>query len=429
MIVSAGARISVLSDNISSNLTPALKQVMDAFDTEQVNDYINYFKELNDYTSEQTLLLGQLQQRQALYNKELEQLKSQREIMIATHGYQEALHYIPLALDDATYSSKIFDETTRALVDSIRIQREEIKKLDQANQAFSLSEQSNSLEMMQIQLSAMDHRGRMTREEKQRMQELDRLNLQLRIGEQQNSIQIEQIRQGGLTAEEERLDRIKTGYDEQIRVTEDAYNRELKALDLNIEGKGLLLSEYQTAINTVNTNINNAQKTFWEEYHKIETNNQLTDTFKAKFFADQKLKIIIDSQKNILKAQMATTIGQLPTATPMQQLIPKGFLSQVFKILGFGTDIDAYLKQFYGITHLQTGIDYVPRTKPYILHKGEAVITAGQNKNVRNPVQVKVDPITVYANITDNTDVQTLVRKLELAIQSGLVEGITTSYG
>jgi len=411
--------------DVISNLAPALVEANNALSTETVSAYVNYFSELNDYTQEQVVLLGQLQARQALYNEELTQLQSQRDILVSTHDYTEALHYIPLALDDASYSTKIFDETTRALVDSIRIQRQEIKDLDKANQVLSLGEQKNSLQMMQIQLSSMNHRGRMTREQKRQMEELEKKNLELRIKEMENNIAISEIHQNGLDEEEERLERIERDYEESIRVIEDAYNRELAALDLNIKGKELLIEEYQTAVDTVNTNIINAQNLFWTEYNNIETTNQLDDLTKTQIYMDDKLKIVVEGMKKVkdaMEGETVTTSGRTTTSVggAVVSVTPISTPEEAAENLR-GSPIGRIVFGTY-----QHGTNYVPTTAPYLLHKGEAVIPA--NKNKPTNIKITLDPITINANIYDKIDVEKLCQKIEIGVQSGLLKGMTTIY-
>lgn len=43
-------------------------------------------------------------------------------------------------------------------------------------------------------------------------------------------------------------------------------------------------------------------------------------------------------------------------------------------------------------------------------------------------ITVRVEPITVNANITSDTDVETLIQKIELAVQGGLLKGVTTGF-
>ena len=43
-------------------------------------------------------------------------------------------------------------------------------------------------------------------------------------------------------------------------------------------------------------------------------------------------------------------------------------------------------------------------------------------------VTIHIDPISIDANITSDTDAESLVQKIEGAIQSGLIRGIETEY-
>ncbi len=78
---------------------------------------------------------------------------------------------------------------------------------------------------------------------------------------------------------------------------------------------------------------------------------------------------------------------------------------------------------------MQSGTYNVPTSGLYNLHGGEQVIPRTTEKGMGGGnVTIHVDPISIDANITSDTDAESLVQKIEGAIQSGLIRGIETEY-
>jgi hypothetical protein len=312
----------------------------------------------------------------------LNKLKIERTELTTINTLNEDLRYMTMGLVDASYASKIHNSATRELIDSIRLQREEIDALNQSNQYYALQENKNNLAIMKIQYDAMDHRGRLTRNQQQMINELEKSNMGLRISSLENQNIIDQ-KTLDLSPLENRLEKTRMWYDEELYITRDTYGKEMKLLDerIALEQKALknnfkVISGINAAILQNEIDTYNARRALWGKSSKNVTSTNTTNTVSG-------VNPIIDVFRDIYT-------GRLP--------------------------------------HLQTGIDYVPRTQPYLLHEGERVVSANQNRNKSNSVNIKVEPITIYANVTDNTDIQTLTRRIELAIQSGLINGVTTSY-
>ena len=350
-----------------------------AFDVDKTNEYIAVFDKLNDEIDSQSNLLTQLTQRQELYHQELADLETQRNILIATHDYTEALHYIPLALKDATYTNKIFDNSIRALVDSIRIQREEIEKLEEANNQLNIQTRASNIEQLQIQLRASQHRGRLTRDEKQRLEELKRADLERRIATLQNQQEIDNIKNKGLTEEEKRLEIVKTTYAEQVRTIQDSYNQELNALNNQIKAKELLIKDYYGYIEKIQNEHLEATRLYISEYSQL-------------YEASPRTALAID---------------------------PRAFLQTWYKKHGGILNVPGF--QYGGVVPGSIG-----QPQLVMAHGGEKITpaTGGQNVKIEFP-----HPIQINMNIRDVTDIEGLARKIELAVQSGLISGIATEYG
>jgi hypothetical protein len=298
--------------------------------------------------------------------KSLQDLKTQRTELMTLHPLQEDLRYMSMGLEDAAYSSLIHNDATKQLVDSMREQQQVIDDLNRSNQIYTLEENKNSLAIMQIQLSAADHRGRMTRDQKQAIEELQRANMGLRIDTLTNQLVIDQktLDMGPL---QERYNQTKMWYDQEVYTVQNSYGKELDAL---------------------NAKISLEQKALLDNFDFVKKNNK--DIYQNELDT-------YNARRDLWAQEWINRGHTLPT------------------------------NYYYYLPSKQTG-GYIPETRPYLLHKGESVIPAGGKGGTRLILDKPIN-VNLTATLYDNVDVQSLVRKLELAIQSGLVEGITTSYG
>lgn len=369
-------------------------------DTESVEAYASVFNELSSYISDQAQLVVKLTARMALYNREITAMKEAKDIATQVHDYSEALRYIPLALKDAIYTSKIYDATidgityhVQALVDSIRIQREELERLDAVQRQYNMSTSRNSIEIMKIQLAASGRRGRLNRGQKNQMKELQRANDQLRINTMQNQLAISEA-QEELRPEEKQLERVKTSYAEQIHIITDSYNRDQEAMQISIDYKQLLIDDYTGYIADANQNVLDGQKVFYDEWLKLDLE------FRAELIKQNpQLEI---AARNIVLAQ-----------DPMQRFAGTTPFEKMLSDLGLP------------LPSHQHGTPYVSRTGLALLHQGEAVIPADKNRT--GATSVRIAPITI--NVNNNMTTTQLVQSIQNGISSGLVSGLTTVYG
>jgi hypothetical protein len=79
-----------------------------------------------------------------------------------------------------------------------------------------------------------------------------------------------------------------------------------------------------------------------------------------------------------------------------------------------------------------SGTEYVPETRPYLLHRGEAVIPRHENtgnNNSSKEVKVKVD-FSADINMVDGRgdDLTVFSQKASQALRAGLIDGFSTVY-
>lgn len=392
----AGIAISMFKGGeVEQNMAKEMAKSFGMLKAEMEHGFIDEFAaSLNRLESEgqsQAILYERLTSRIAEYKLDVEDLNNQLSKVQATHDYTEALRYIPMALEEASYTNNIFEESTRALVDSIRIQKTEIQDLNEANRQYSIETRTNSIETLKIQLNASGRRGRLNRTQRQRLEELRKEDLKNRIATMENQQKIDQIKDGGLTAEEKRLAIIKRRYAEEIYLINDNYNTQVHSLQRAIGYKNLLIEEHVMDQQTALNNSNLAWTTYYDTL--LDETKEWSEDMKAYFKEVQGYTI----GTGLSTAQNA--IGSLPITKKENPHIPSW-------------------------KWLEGGTPYVPSTGMYMLHRGEAVVP--KNQNTGKNININVSPITVSAEIKSDTNINHFVSKLEQAVASGLVSGVTT---
>jgi TP901 family phage tail tape measure protein len=326
--------------------------------------------------------------------------------------YEDALHYIPLALEDSTYTSRIFDETTKALIDSIRIQRREITDLNKANNLLAMDTRTNSLEAMKIELSAMGRRGRYTRAEKKRLKDLRKEDLLSRIETTKNQLAVDKIKNKGLTVEEKRLQRIQISYQEEVRAKREALDTTKADMERNLNWKKTQLNTYETQF----------LPKVREQHMDALNNYQAGLMVIERTWSDAQIGVweetaggIKEQRDKILGYKMDVAFGGATGIDLVRQMMDAFWARQG-------------RRNPFRLPTGHTGIPYVPRTQPYLLHEGERVVPKNQNMGGGYPSQIKVNA-NINITVRDIYDTEKLAIKLQNAIQQGLISGVSTAYG
>jgi len=365
-------------------LLQSIYQYNDLIDETTSSDFIGAIEET---TTAFTNLQNELRDTNtsiATHIKNIATLQAEQTKLTTIHNINNDLRYMSLGLTDASYATKIQNSATKDLVDSIRVQQDEIQRLQDINESYSLSSMKNSLEILRIQRIGMDSRRGLTRSQKAEIKELEKADADLRISTMENQISIGEIKQNGLTADERHLEQVKNWYSEELFTIQDTYTAEMTALtDKIIIEQGLLEANY-VAIVDVN-------------------------------------RRILENEKATYDARKAIWAGNPEQAAELGIPKPPDMTFEQFQ--GFN---DFFNKMSpWKLPHHDTG-GYVTSTHPAIVHRGENIIPANQNHPTA--VYVKVEPITVHNYNYDKTDTAQLAQKLQLALQQGLIAGITTKY-
>lgn len=357
---------------------------------QQIADNIDTLREGADASMD---LVDQITDRIAQYKDEAEDLRESIADLEEIHDLQTALRFIPFALKDAAYTTHIFDESIQALVDSIRIQRDEIQKLNEVNKSYAQGSLANSIRILELQMKADRRRGRSTRAERDELRELETENKKFRLEQMKNQFKISDIKEKGLTKELADLDKIKRSYQVRLMIATDTFESERAALEVQLGNKLELIKQH--AANVV------------EEYKSAYTSyiTWMTAMNAASPGVKGKLK----------ETEFGATGGRLDIYALLHGILGMGSNP----LLGQG----------------QTGLSYVPKTGVYKLHEGETVKTKGAS-NLGGGGRVTIDlsgnlNVNLTKNIGAGDDPEAWVaKKISDGIRRGLIKtDIETMYG
>ena len=167
-------------------------------------------------------------------------------------------------------------------------------------------------------------------------------------------------------------------------------------------------------------------------------------TYQMKYTYDQQ---ILDLEETILaegkllndrKEQWNKTLDDMLIQASIKMMAlsrimmsPVGIMQ--FGMAGFNTmkivsETMKWMKGYSDMPKYQSGTYRVPKTGLAIVDEGETITPKGSRNRGGIGSKIHVDPMHINVNIYDHTGVEQLVQKIELAIQGGLIAGITTGF-
>lgn len=406
--------------------------------TEIFGPLVDQLKVMKDALVTQVNIVASAEAQLRQYRTELKDDQDQITKMTEIRPVTEALRFIPLALDNAAYQSRIFtgaltdqEQATVTLVASIRQHRAELDALTKEANAYSQQAQTNSLAELQIQLDASDNRGRMTREEKEQMKTLQRADLELRINQAENSLKQSQLRDNVLSDEEQRLKDTETAYQVHVDDLNDTYQKDLQNLQTQINQKKQDIEYYvSTFIPEQNTKLIKLEQEFATEYNKAVNDNDFTATEKKQL--EDLLAQALATYNGIIRYRnqaMGTSQPEMLSSGAMASTLADRWAAHIqtyhhcVASLMDRVLMAAHREPIPGLdiggTILESGIAKV--------HRGETFFPPGgtQNAASSNHVELNVGGITIYANNAD--DVEAWGHKLGAGLAEGFLDA--TSAG
>ena len=285
---------------------------------------------------------------------------------------------------------------------AVRDQEDAIKSLQRANDALTLSQMKNSLEIAKIQYSAMGERHGLSREQKDVITALEKVNAGIQIQEQEQQIAISEIQQNGLQRAQDQLDAIRMQHDEWM------YSTELRDLSKQIADKNALyLADAQNLIDK-NALIAAAMQKFHDDLLSETTSwaDKMMVQYSRAFGGNGTTGSTGSSSNG--GGSSGSTGGEGTSTTPANPISNPG------------------LPPTWSLPHLASG-GFIERTGAAVIHQGEMVIPAGntgsQYTSVKNnyDIDIHVDGAQIHG------DVETWGKNLGKGIASGFIEASSSA--
>lgn len=316
---------------------------------------------------------------------ELERLKADKELA-------DVQHDVKRGMIDEIYNYKQLSSAGQTAVVVLRDYKNQQEENRNSMQRYTLAIQANNLEMMKLQLKGMMRRRGLGRSERKRMKQLQIENLQERISAEENNKQITVSDYDRYVESRKILDKEIADATEKVYYLNYTFDEELRVLDRTLKLKEQYYKDDETALTTHMQNMAAIRQEKYGLVKEIVTSPNLREIF-----------------------------GQR-----------EGYNEFFMKVMGMeakrGRDKGPLWDMLSRRAGFQTGTYRVPRTGLAMVHEGEQVIPKGGRGRSGFGGKIHVDPMHINVNIYDHTDVEHLVQKIELAIQGGLVSGITTGY-
>ncbi|MHA1971378.1 MAG: phage tail tape measure protein, partial [Candidatus Hodarchaeales archaeon] len=298
---------------------------------------------------------------------------------------EEDIYNADLALKQLGIEAVISDNRLNMLTQQLNQYSVELERMKDVQWQTNMVMKENSLEMLKLQLSAMQRRGRYTRDEKRRLEELRQANLKYRIESMENDIELQQFKHNY-------FDTAKKEYDDYVAVLNHRVKELKKAKDNEIED---LEHQLKRMLKLRETYLGDLDIIFKKEQKKYREYLEGLYAIRMEYerkgvLAPEKINVSISETEKKLGIERGLTYAEALTKYYAEHPGVMGPIAPSALIP-------------YGYRGYQTGTPFVPETGLYMLHRGEAVIPAGRNKP--STVRIEVAPITITNYIRDITDV------------------------
>ena len=324
--------------------------------------------------------------------------------------------------------------------------QKEQEKLTDVTREHTLVINQNNLEMMKLQLSGMMRRRGNTRSEQRQMKKLQISSLQERI-----------------EATGKELDNEETIYNLRKNINQEGYLNAKDYLDKEIAyaqhslylKKDTRNSEYDHLVEIIGKKKENLEKyRGWkrEEEDELVTNSQTymdslseiaarpeTEEMYRELYGLNVLEELIAVQEANAEFFKETNMPKMTMPESREgfrgkhRIISVDELDGTYYSYSSSQTVRETPNKVWNVGDMvgwQRGTYRVPSTGMAMVHEGESITPRGGKSRGRGGFggKIHVDPMHINVNVYDHTGVEQLVQKIELAIQSGLVNGITTGY-
>jgi TP901 family phage tail tape measure protein len=273
---------------------------------------------------------------------------------------------------------------------------------EKANKALQIAMAANNIEMLKLQLIGMMRRRGNSRAEQKQMKMIEIENTQFRIQEMENQYNADVANQSATLASRQ------TAYDDAQETLKNYVQFEQHQMWLLQDTRQEELIALQTNLTSQQTELVNKTASMGLEYKKLSAYQKL--------YTDSLTEI---SKNPEYKKAFEELTGINTTIAAQQAWLDYITFMHNNPVVEGLTTLSGLLGSSVGkvIPKLAEGTDYVPSTGVYQLHKGEAVIPAGQNSG-----GVTIGNISITIPVKTNASPQDIAKAVTIALDSQIMQ-------
>lgn len=277
------------------------------------------------------------------YTKEIEgQLRLTLEQKKAEQARVDTVYDIDQAMRDANYTWKTNNQAVKDAVAVMREYEDAQEEVKKATSALNKEMVRLQIEALKIQIVGMMRRRGLNRSEQKRLKQIQIEQAKLRLEQMQTEYEATEVSEETYNEKQEFIDNYIADLKHEEYVLKYTLDNEIEDLQLHIQNEEDLLKDRETQWNDTNDEIIASSKNLVSELKKIASDPEL-----VKLFGDFE----IDIPGMLKETQAVQTEAEERT-----------WLDSIKDLLSFSR-----------------GIEYMPETRPVLVHQGEKIVPEGRD--------------------------------------------------
>ena len=334
--------------------------------------------------------------------------------LYAQREYADATHDVSMGLKIQDYVYKEIPSNIQAAVNAVREHTDAQKKNSEATQRMTASMRTYQIQLLQIQLKGMMRRRGLTRMEERQIKKIQIAQAQARLENMQGQKNMLEADVSTHQTSKQLIDDYLLKIKEQQYELKYTYDQQITDLETSISREGEALQTRYDWWEITNQKIITSAKTMLTTLDELAEESEFVDLLAEDGIAIDDLREKIEG----LLETAESVKGTYPTSIPI--LAPVTGSLAATEVVGRAFDTAEERLRAAGYTgrlpEYHEGIDYVPKTQPAMVQRGERIIPAGANSG-SDIFQIE---ISVNAKVDTDYDVERLAAKLGEAIQTQL---------
>lgn len=339
------------------------------------------------------------------------------ELLKANQLYADVSHDVEMGLKMEDYNYKAIPPDIQKAIDAVREFTAAEKASRQATEQMSAALRILQIEQLEIELKGMIRRRGLTHAEERRLKQIQIEEAKIRLANMKTESEQTVETVANVQTQQDAIDEYLLKLEEEQYVLKYNYDQQISDLEnmIGVEAEHLV-TRYDWWELTNQKIIDSTSKLMVDLNNLLsqDVTGTLTDAFENAGLKIKEVLVDLENTKGIAEGEISKYGGENTPTTYSTSKLPKSILA--FQTGGIHGVLD-YAKS--RIPKMHTGTSYIPETRPYMLERGESVMS----KNV-SPESIQQNTVTININnpqISNDYDLAKVARTLENVTRASLM--------